>query len=111
MKWMLNVWFSIALFIFACLFCFVAEIARYYFVIFLIFTISYCLLLGGLAYIADLQMKNGNKKLSQFNKVLLLLFFFVVFGLIRSTGAYIPGSKTHIQHEGRLRSASGEQLK
>ncbi len=105
MKWMLNVWFSIALFIFACVFSFIAEIYRYHFIIQIIFTISACLLVAGLGYIADLQSKNNNKKLSDLGKALLILFFLIYLCGIRTTGIFIKGSNSP---SGRLRSASDQ---
>lgn len=105
MKGMLNVWFSIALFVFACLFAFIAEIFSYYFVIQMIFTIITCLLVAGLGYIADLQSKNNNKKLSDLGKALLILFFLIYLCGIRTTGAFIEGPHSP---SGRFRSASDE---
>ncbi len=105
MKWMLNVWFSIILFIFACLCSLIAQVTyEYYFFTSLIFIIICCLLSGCLLYVAHLHRKNNNKKLSRLNDTLFLVLLFInsYISLTSSVSLVSP------QHQGRFKSASDQ---
>lgn len=108
MNWMLKSWFSIVLFVFACLFAFLAEICRYYLVFRIILILIFCILIGGLAYIADLHKKNNNKKLAQLNKGLIILFALFYSWLILTLDMYIIGPNSP---HGRIKTASPEEIK